>query len=84
MRRLSDLINDGSVPEPTYIKIDIDGNALPILHDIEPVLAGGALRGLMIEICKDSDYRADVLAYLARYGFRPFTFGRPKNVFFKL
>lgn len=84
VRRLSDLINDGSVPEPTYIKIDIDGNALPILHDIEPVLAGGALRGLMIEIYKDSDYRADVLAYLARYGFRPFTFGRPKNVFFKL
>jgi hypothetical protein len=66
------------------IKIDIDGNALPILHDIEPVLAGGAFRGLMIEIYKDSDYRADILAYLARYGFRPFTFGRPKNVFFKL
>jgi FkbM family methyltransferase len=60
-----------SLPAPNYLKLDIDGIEDKVLIGGSKTLSNPALRGIMIEMTKDSSKRnAATTAALAKAGFR--------------
>ena len=68
--RLDDLVADGAIAEPDYIKIDVDGFEPKVIAGARSILQGGKLRSLLIEVNQNlSDHRA-MVAQLNELGFR--------------
>lgn len=72
---IASLINKGELPNPDFIKIDVDGSELPILRDISPIL--GACKcpilfeyGEFNHLAGDTFYSAFKL--LTKNGYRVF------------
>ena len=63
--RLDDLIATFKLPQPHYLKLDIDGGESQALAGAEQTLKG--VQGMMAEVKPQQE--ADILAYLAKRGF---------------
>jgi FkbM family methyltransferase len=68
--RLDDLVRDGVVPPPHYVKVDVDGFEPKVLHGAREVLKGPQLRSLSIEINQNLADHRELVAELNAMGFR--------------
>lgn len=64
--KLDDLVPLFSLPQPTHIKLDVDGQESHALVGAEKTLAG--VQGLMVELKPDGE--KNVLAWLGKRGFQ--------------
>ncbi len=71
---LDDLIATLGLPEPTHVKVDVDGTEGPLLQGATETLARGAIEELLVEIV-DHDRAgtrlSSVTSLLGRYGYEP-------------
>jgi len=68
--RLDDLVAAGAVPQPTHIKIDVDGFEPKVVHGAAGAVRDPRLRSLLIEVNHNlADHRA-MVAELTALGFR--------------
>ena len=68
--RLDDLVAEGVVPAPTYIKIDVDGFEPKVIAGARRVLADPRVRSLLIEINQNLADHRQMVAELESLGFR--------------
>jgi FkbM family methyltransferase len=64
---LDSAISTFSLPAPNYLKVDVDGGEIEVLHGAVQTLANPALRSILIEI--DESQTEPVMAILDRGGF---------------
>jgi len=64
---LDSAISTFSLPTPNYLKVDVDGGEIEVLHGAAQTLANPALRSILIEI--DESQTEPVMAILDRSGF---------------
>lgn len=64
---LDSLINQFGLPQPTHIKLDVDGPELEILKGAKTVLANPALQTVMVEL-DDNKLRPGIIALLEEAG----------------
>ena len=68
--RLDDLVAGGTIAEPDYIKVDVDGFEPKVIAGARNVIAGRKLRSLLVEVNQNlADHRA-MVAELNALGFR--------------
>lgn len=68
---LDRLLRDGALRAPTHIKLDVDGNELPILHGMRQLLAGNERpRSLQVEV--NQRYRSELMRFLGDCGYRQY------------
>ena len=66
--RLDTLVFEWGLPAPTHVKIDVDGNEMPILHGMKRVLSAAAKpRTMQVEI--NQRYRDELFRFLADCGY---------------
>ncbi|XKE45432.1 FkbM family methyltransferase [Halomonas organivorans] len=70
VRRLDDLLHDGKLPLPTYLKVDIDGSELSFLRGACRTLSRTSVKGVVFEVNKEDDGFSEILASLASLGWR--------------
>lgn len=58
----------GAKGTPNFIKLDVDGNELEILHGLHSVLSSQSVESLLVET-QDSDHRRNIEAFLNNLGF---------------
>ena len=68
--RLDDLVRDGVVPPPHYIKIDVDGFEPKVIAGARQTLLGTQLKSLSIEINQNLPEHMQMVAELNTLGFR--------------
>ena len=68
--RLDDLVSRGVVPEPHYIKVDVDGVEPQVLAGAASVLRGGRLKSLLVEINQNLPDHMELVAHLRSCGYR--------------
>lgn len=68
--RLDDLVAQGVVPTPAYIKIDVDGIEPKVIVGARRVLADPQVRSLLIEINQNLADHMQIIAELEALGFR--------------
>jgi FkbM family methyltransferase len=67
--RLDDLVASGAVPQPTHLKIDVDGFEPKVVHGAAQVVRDPRLRSLLVELNQNlGDHRA-LVAELNALGF---------------
>ena len=58
--------------QPNYIKLDVDGNELPILQGAHSVLESSELKGLLVELTASNESETkQIISLLSSYNFRP-------------
>jgi FkbM family methyltransferase len=67
--RMDDLVNGFGVPQPTMLKIDVDGAEERVLAGAAAVLADERLRSVLVELDGPPDEREQKLEPLLRAGF---------------
>jgi len=80
--RIDDLIADGTIPAPTHIKIDVDGEEWRLIDGMPALLASDTLKSLRIEMRASAANQAAV-AKLEAAGFRGRIDDDAKNVLFR-
>ena len=68
--RLDDLVAAGAVPQPTHIKIDVDGFEPKVVHGAARVVRDPRLRSLLIEVNQNLADHREMVAELGTLGFR--------------
>jgi FkbM family methyltransferase len=68
--RLDDLVEQGVVPVPHYIKLDVDGIEPKVIAGARRVLANPTVRSLLIETNQNLPDHMEMVAELERLGFR--------------
>lgn len=71
---LDDVIDALELPEPTYVKIDVDGSECPLLQGATKTLARGNIKELLVEIVdhdREGTRLASVRSLLASHGYEP-------------
>ena len=68
--RLDDLVSRGIVPEPHYVKIDVDGFEPKVIAGAAGVLRGTRLKSLLIEINQNLPDHMAAVAHLHACGYR--------------
>ncbi len=68
--RLDDLVRDGVVPEPHYIKIDVDGFEPKVIAGARQVLSSPRLKSMSIEINQNLPDHMQLVRDLNALGFR--------------
>jgi FkbM family methyltransferase len=68
--RLDDLIREGFVPQPEYVKIDVDGFEHKVLHGMESALRDPRLRSLIVELNTRLPQHVEVRRWLEALGLR--------------
>jgi FkbM family methyltransferase len=68
--RLDDLMRLLDLPQPTLIKLDVDGPEADVLEGAAKALAHPSLRSCIVELDVESHPYEDVVARLAAQGFR--------------
>lgn len=63
------LVAEGAMPVPNYIKIDVDGFEHKVTAGARQTLKDPAVKSLIIEINPHLAEHRDIIAYLAEYGF---------------
>jgi FkbM family methyltransferase len=68
--RLDELVATGAIPQPTHIKIDVDGFEPKVVHGAAAAIRDPRLRSLLIEVNQNlADHRA-IVVELGNLGFR--------------
>lgn len=67
---LDELLDEGKLPVPDYLKIDIDGSELPFLKGAEKALRHGNLKGIIFELNESDPNFKMIIADLSGYGFK--------------
>ncbi len=70
--RLDDLLEVLKLPEPTHVKIDVDGTEGPLLQGATNTLARGSIRELLVEIVdhdREGTRLASVRGLLESHGY---------------
>jgi FkbM family methyltransferase len=66
---LDELVAKKAVPMPTVVKIDVDGNEMPILHGMKEVLsAPNKPRSVQVEA--NPGQKQEILAFMQPYGYK--------------
>ncbi|HXJ53660.1 MAG TPA: FkbM family methyltransferase [Burkholderiales bacterium] len=68
--RLDDLVSRGIVPEPHYVKIDVDGFEPKVIAGAAGVLRGKRLKSLLVEINQNLPDHLELVAHLHALGYR--------------
>lgn len=68
---LDRLLAGGKMPAPHHVKLDVDGNELPILRGMRALLTGPA-RPLTLQVEINRRYRAELLAFMERCGYEQY------------
>jgi FkbM family methyltransferase len=68
--RLDDLVAGGAVPEPHYLKIDVDGFEPKVIAGAAAVLRGSRLKSLLVEINQNLEDHRRLVADLNALGYR--------------
>jgi FkbM family methyltransferase len=68
--RLDDLVRDGIVPAPHYLKIDVDGFEPKVLAGATEALRGRALKSLLVEVNQNLPDHMEMVRQLNALGFR--------------
>jgi FkbM family methyltransferase len=68
--RLDDLVSRGVVPEPHYLKIDVDGFEPKVIAGAAAVLRGARLKSLLVEINQNLPDHMELVAELNAWGYR--------------
>lgn len=68
--RLDDLVSRGVVPEPHYVKIDVDGFEPKVIAGAAAVLRGQRLKSLLVEINQNLPDHMELVAHLNACGYR--------------
>ena len=68
--RLDDLVRDGIVPAPHYIKIDVDGFEPKVIAGAAQVLRGASLKSLLVEVNQNLADHREMVRGLSALGFR--------------
>jgi FkbM family methyltransferase len=68
--RLDDLVSRGVVPEPHYLKIDVDGFEPKVIAGAAAVLRGARLKSLLVEINQNLPDHMELVAQLNAWGYR--------------
>ena len=68
--RLDDLVRRGVVPEPHYVKIDVDGFEPKVVAGAAAVLRGGRLKSLLVEINQNLPDHMELVRHLQACGYR--------------
>jgi FkbM family methyltransferase len=67
--RLDDLVAAGTVPQPTHLKIDVDGFEPKVVHGAAQVVRDRRLRSLLVEINRNLADHRELVAELGALGF---------------
>ena len=67
---LDDLVEAGSLPVPTHIKIDVDGFEPKVVAGARRTLANAGVRSLLVEINQNLEDHMALVKCLADHGFR--------------
>jgi hypothetical protein len=68
--RLDDLVRDGAVPAPHYIKIDVDGFEPRVIAGAAQVVRSPHTKSLLIEVNHNIPDHREMVAELNGLGFR--------------
>ena len=68
--RLDDLVRRGVVPEPHYVKIDVDGFEPKVIAGAAAALRGARLKSLLVEINQNLPDHLELVAQLNACGYR--------------
>jgi FkbM family methyltransferase len=68
--RLDGLVSRGIVPEPHYVKIDVDGFEPKVIAGAAAVLRGKRLKSLLVEINQNLPDHIELVAHLHACGYR--------------
>ena len=68
--RLDDLVSREVVPEPHYVKIDVDGFEPKVIAGAAAVLSGKRLKSLLVEINQNLPDHMELVAHLNACGYR--------------
>ncbi len=67
--KLDDLVEKFGLPQPTHLKIDVDGIESQILSGASSVLESGSVRSVLCEIKSDSEDESFIKKFLSGKGF---------------
>ena len=67
--RLDDLVALMNLPQPTHMKIDVDGSEMKVLEGATNILSSKTLRSIMIELSAKQNELSTAAEVLANYGF---------------
>jgi hypothetical protein len=67
--RLDDLVATGAVPQPTHLKIDVDGFEPKVVRGAAQVVRDRRLRSLLVEINQNLADHRELVAELGALGF---------------
>lgn len=62
------LVGARIIAQPAYIKVDVDGDELSVLHGSRETLAASACRAVLVEVSADT--KPGVVGFLAEFGYR--------------
>jgi FkbM family methyltransferase len=68
--RLDDLVSRGVVPEPDYVKIDVDGFEPKVIAGAAALLGGKRLKSLLVEINQNLPDHMELVTHLHACGYR--------------
>jgi len=68
--RLDDLVDDGAVPLPDHMKVDVDGLEPKVLAGARKVLANPKLKSLLVEVNRNLAAHRSMVEQLGGLGFR--------------
>ena len=68
--RLDDLVSRGVVPEPHYVKIDVDGFEPKVIAGARKLLRGARMKSLLVEINQNLPDHMQLVAELNGLGYR--------------
>lgn len=66
---LDEFVESGAAPPPGYLKIDVDGSELPVMHGASATLKTASVKSVMFELQMEDPACAGILAQLADSGF---------------
>lgn len=69
VRRLDELLSDGVLPSPTYLKVDVDGSELSFLRGAWRTLSKTNVKGMVFEVNKKDDSYSEIRASLVSLGW---------------
>lgn len=68
---LDEFIAEANLPQPNYLKVDIDGSEVPFVRGARDTLNRPQLKRIIFELCRADPSCAEVTSFLGACGFAP-------------